>query len=479
MKFRSAFFLILISIASFLYSAEVIKRNISWTLEGKNDPIIQVTNDSEENRTLRLRIMIGDSSYRLPVNLDIPSGENRFIRVREQIDKISDRYPELKSQSSGLLQIEFDGADRDIKTRTVNLNPKGGISAERESERKQSPTIESIDPKSGNPSGGTVVTIQGKNFDESTIVKFGGVAALRTRQSPEVLIAVAPQHAVGTVDIEVANGKLSAKKEKVFRYDWDSPQIGVLQPDSGSSKGGTKVDIQGHNFQNGVVVKWDSVPLTARFQTPELISVVTPPGKSGPIAVEVINPDGKSVALQGAYTYKGLPSISSVSPQMGATAGGYTLTISGSNFEPGTSVLLGSRYVQTVFINPNAVAAVVPSGDSGFTDVTVSNSDGEMVTSQQAFLYNDPPKIQEVVAYPNPIVRLTSSAIAVKASDPELGPMQYEFRLIPGPAGGAVIPNGDQATYNSANVLGTAIIQVIVTDQYGAKAQSSVEITVE
>jgi hypothetical protein len=111
--------------------------------------------------------------------------------------------------------------------------------------------------------------------------------------------------------------------------------------------------------------------------------------------------------------------------------------------------------------------------------VTVSNSDGEMITSQQAFLYNDPPKIQEVVAYPNPIVRLTSSAIAVKASDPELGPLQYDYRLIPGPAGGALIPNGDTATYNSANVLGTAIIQVIVTDEYGAKAQSSVEITVE
>jgi hypothetical protein len=398
---------------------------------------------------------------------------------REIIDKISDRYPELKSQSSGLLQIEFEGTDQEIKTTTVNLNPKGGILSDRETEKKTRPVIESIDPKTGNPSGGTVVTIQGKNFDEATVVKFGGLPALRTRQSSEVLIAVAPQHAPGPVDVEVSNGKQSVKEEKAFRYDWESPAIAGLAPASGSSKGGMRIEIQGRNFQNGVVVRWDGVPITARFQTPEKISVVAPAGKTGPVTVEVVNPDGKSIALPGAFIYKGLPVINSVSPQMGATAGGYTLTIAGNNFESGTSVLFGSRYIQTTFINPNAVAVVVPSGESGTVDVTVSNPDGEMITASQAFLYNDPPKIQEVVAYPNPIVRQTSTSIGVKAIDPELGPLQYEYRLIPGPTGGTLIPNDESAIYNSANVTGTAVIQVIVTDQYGARAQSAVEVTVE
>lgn len=471
--------LLFLFFASVLFAAEVIKRNISWTLEGKNDPIIQVTNESEENRTLRLRILVGDSSYRFPTNLDVPSGENRFIRIREIIDKISDRYPELKSEPSGVLQIEFEGTDHEIKTQTVNLNPKGGITSDRDPEKKGPPVIESIDPKTGNPAGGTVVTIQGKNFDEATVVKFGGLPALRTRQSAEVLIAVAPQHSAGQVDIEVSNGKQSDKKENGFRYDWESPSILKLTPDSGSSKGGMKIDIEGRNFQNGVVVRWDGVPISTRFQTPEKISIVAPSGRTGPVTVEIVNPDGKNVAMPGAFTYKGLPVINSVAPEMGASAGGYTLTISGSNFESGTSVLFGTRYIQTIFINPNAVAVVVPSGESGPVDVSVSNPDGEMVTVQEAFLYNDPPKIQTVIAYPNPIVRLTSSAIGVKAIDPELGPLQYEFRLVPSATGGAVIPNGDQATYNSANVLGTAIIQVIVTDQYGARAQSAVEIQVE
>jgi IPT/TIG domain len=463
----------------FLFGAEVIKRSISWTLEGKNDPIIQVTNESEEVRTLRLRILIGDSSYRFPTNLDVPSGENRFIRIREVIEKIADRYPELRTQTSGLLQIEFEGADQEIKTRTVNLNPKGGVTAEKEIEHKPSPVIQSIEPKIGNPSGGTVVTIQGKNFDESSVVKFGGTPALRTRQSSELLIAVAPQHSAGQVDIEVSNGKQSARMEKAFRYDWESPQITALDPDQGSAKGGMKVEIQGRNFQNGAVVRWQGVPLATRYQNAEKLSVVAPPGESGSVTVEVVNPDGKSFALQGAFIYKGLPEIRSVSPPMGATAGGYTLTVSGSNFEPGSSVLLGSRYVQTVFINPNAVAAVVPSGDSGFVDITVSNPDGAMATVSQAFLYNDPPKIQSIEAYPNPIVRLTSSDVTVRAIDPELGPLQYEYRLVPNGTGGSVIPKNEEATYNSTNVLGTAIIQVIVTDEFGARAQGAVEIQVE
>ncbi len=479
MKTRPAlFFAILVNI-SLLFAAEVIKRNISWTLEGKNDPIIQVTNESDENRTLRLRILIGDSSYRFPTNLEVPSGENRFIRVREIIEKIADRYPELRGQTSGLLQIEFEGADHEIKTRTVNLNPKGGITAEKDSDRKVSPSIESIDPKMGNPAGGTVVTIHGKNFDESTVVKFGGMPALRTRQSSEVLIAVAPQHSPGSVDIEVSNGKQSDKSADAFRYDWENPQITGLDPNSGSSKGGMTVKIEGRNFQNGAVVRWDTVPLTARFQTPESLSITAPPGRSGPVAVEVVNPDGKSAALPGAFTYKGLPSVASVSPQMGGTAGGYTLTISGSNFENGSSVLLGSRYVQTIFINPNALAAVMPSGESGYIDITVSNLDGETATVSQAFLYNDPPRIQSIEAYPNPIIRLTTTSIAVRAMDPELGPLQYEYRLVPSNVGGTIIPKGETADYNSTDVTGTAVVQVIVTDEYGAKAQSSVQISIE
>ena len=115
-----------------------------------------------------------------------------------------------------------------------------------------------------------------------------------------------------------------------------------------------------------------------------------------------------------------------------------------------------------------------------YVDITVSNPDGEVtVLIQEAFLYNEPPKIRSVVATPNPIVRMTQSVIVVDAGDPEVGPLQYEFRVAQGPDGGYVIPQGNEAIYNSPNNLGVAIIQVTVYDEHNARDQGTVEIRVQ
>jgi IPT/TIG domain len=164
---------------------------------------------------------------------------------------------------------------------------------------------------------------------------------------------------------------------------------------------------------------------------------------------------------------------------MGSPRGGYSVTIAGNNFEAGASVLFGGRYGQTTFINSNALAAIVPQNDSGYVDIIVSNPDGESTTLSQGFLYNDPPLIRSVIATPNPIVRMTQSHIVVDAADPEIGDLQYEFRVAQGPQGGYVTSLGNEAIYNSPNNLGLAIIQVIVTDDYGARDQSTVEIRVQ
>src|SRR5215467_313725 len=52
---------------------DVIRHNISWSLEGKNDPIVQFTNQGEADRTIIIRLLIGTSSYRYPSDLDVPT----------------------------------------------------------------------------------------------------------------------------------------------------------------------------------------------------------------------------------------------------------------------------------------------------------------------------------------------------------------------------------------------------------------------
>jgi len=474
-------FLLFVSLClcGFLFSAGLIKRNFSWTSEGNNDSILQITNEGEKTRKIAARLIFGDNSYRYPGNLEIPSGESRFLRVREILKEIGSRYPDVIDEVSGLVQVEYDGEESDLQIRMIHLNPRSGLTSEKDSDQKGAPLIRSIDPKAGDPMGGTIVTIAGENFSESSSVRFGGVPALRSRQSEDALVAVAPAHSEGPVDVEVLNGKRRARLKSAFRYESQAPFLLELDPENGPSRGGTRINIRGRNFKNGATLRWNGAQLAAKFASGEVLLAVTPPGRSGSVSLEVVNPDGKSIVLPNAFRYKGSPQVTSLSPRMGSPEGGYTVTISGNDFEEGSSVLFGSQYAQTTFVNPNTLAAIAPGGENGSIDVTVTDKEGERDTLTGGFLYNDPPKILSMTAYPNPIVRNTNSIITVKAADPEAGLLNYEYRVAQGPSGAVVLGQNEQATFTSPNTTGTAVIQVTVYDEHRAKTQGTLEIKVE
>ncbi len=67
------------------------------------------------------------------------------------------------------------------------------------------PTINTITPASGLTRGGTAVAITGTNFTGDTAVLFGIVPAAVRVSSPTALVAVAPPHPAGLVDVVVAN----------------------------------------------------------------------------------------------------------------------------------------------------------------------------------------------------------------------------------------------------------------------------------
>ena len=144
----------LLLLATRVNALELIRRNLSWSLESENDPIVQFTNEGETGRQLTLRVLLGDSSYRYRADFAVPTGENRFLRIREVLLQLSQRYPEISKFQTGLLQIEYEGLDREIKTRLVNLNPHTGVVGETPGEpAPASPAIRSVQPDTVNPAG--------------------------------------------------------------------------------------------------------------------------------------------------------------------------------------------------------------------------------------------------------------------------------------------------------------------------------------
>lgn len=79
-------------------------------------------------------------------------------------------------------------------------------------------SITSVVPASGPTSGGTSVTVHGHNFTQSTGVRFGSVPATVQFGSSNAVIAIAPPHAAGVVDVTVVVGGATASLTNAFTY---------------------------------------------------------------------------------------------------------------------------------------------------------------------------------------------------------------------------------------------------------------------
>lgn len=88
------------------------------------------------------------------------------------------------------------------------------------------------------------------------------------------------------------------------------------------------------------------------------------------------------------------PTVTRVSPTSGPSAGGTSVTITGSGFLSGTTVKFGALAATKVTVSsPTSITATSPAG-SGAVDVTVSNANGASATSTaDKFSYIQPPQV--------------------------------------------------------------------------------------
>ena len=87
------------------------------------------------------------------------------------------------------------------------------------------------------------------------------------------------------------------------------------------------------------------------------------------------------------------PSLSGVTPSIGATSGGLGVTISGTDFAAGASVSIGgSPATNVAVVNATSITATTPAHAAGMADIVVTNPDGQSASLTGAFTYLvDPP----------------------------------------------------------------------------------------
>jgi hypothetical protein len=193
-----------------------------------------------------------------------------------------------------------------------------------------------------------------------------------------------------------------------YRNLLDAPTLTDILPTSGATRGGTHVVLSGTfscvtcdgGGEVGIAV--GGVPLTSVGCAADTLSGITGVHVAGVVDVVVTNPDGQTVTLPGAYTYVDAPTVTSIVPDHGPDAGGTAVTITGTGFQAGATVMATGLVTpdssqapltaladafDVVVVNSATITATMSASVPGLYDVVVTNPDGQRGTLERGYSY--------------------------------------------------------------------------------------------
>jgi hypothetical protein len=265
------------------------------------------------------------------------------------------------------------------------------------------PIILSLTPTSGSISGGYMMTITGQNFLGTVNVAFDQTLVTPLTVSATTITVVVPPHGAGTVDVRVTafGGTSPITPADQFTYTLNpqgGPTVTGLSPSSGSPDGGYLVAVSGTNLDLATAVYFGTTPAYIVNQGPTLLAVMVPPHAPGTLDVTVAWPLGTSPTNPAdQFTYTGNagsagPTVQGLSPVWGPTSGGFSVTVTGTNFTGLTAVYFGTTPAQIVAASDTSIIVIAPPHPAGAVDVTVVTLAGTSPTSSyDQFLYSGGP----------------------------------------------------------------------------------------
>lgn len=263
---------------------------------------------------------------------------------------------------------------------------------------QSAPTITSVSPAAGPDTGGTSVVITGTNFDNASLVRFGGVDATSfTVDSSTSITAVTPSiNFAQTVNVEVATPNGTANLASGFSYR-NAPFISFpsgISPDNGPTTGGTIITIDGNHFLDATVTI-GGVAATITSNTGNRMIVAAPANSAGSKTIVITTPGGTESRANG-FRYFVQPVVTSITPDAGSFNGGNTVTITGTGFDNVTQVRFNGTPA-TNFVNNGStqITVQVPSGSAGSARVELLAPDA-MADLFNAYTYLAPPQIATI-----------------------------------------------------------------------------------
>lgn len=352
---------------------------------------------------------------------------------------------------------------------TVNItvrNPDNATSAPSAFTIIGVPTTSQITPNevvAGAPD--TAVTITGTNFVSNSIVLFGATeltpSAVNSTQISVTIPAVNLASAA-TVNVAVRNPGNQNSNAQTFTITAPppAPTLTLLSPNVAPARRATDapvpLTVTGTGFVNGAVVLFGAETLSATWVSATELTTTIPAaqlGTPGNVGVTVRNPDNQnSNALQ--FTIQPVtPTLNSISPT--STVAGsatFTLTLNGSNFLPGATVLFGAQPLPPSLgsISNTEITVTVPSAlvaTAGSISVRVSNL-GDALSQPQTFTVVPVLTLSYQATIPG--IKGTAITPANPTRTGGVGPFQYTLA-----SGSAALPAGLNLDETTGVISGT------------------------
>ena len=251
------------------------------------------------------------------------------------------------------------------------------------------PEVTSVSPdKATVGSVGPSIVVAGNNFVPRSIVQLDGAPLATSFVSGTELRATIPTSklaAVGVLRISVGTSPPGGGASKEVTFDVQNPSATLtsLSPLSVvAGAGPTALTAAGTGFVPGAKIVYGSTDLTTTFTSSTSLSATIPASllvTSGTAPITVVNPlPGGGASTPISFTVANpTASIQAINPTaafVGSAA--LSLSVTGSGFVNGSSVLFNGTALVTAFVNASQLTAQVPAsslGAAGDFPVAVSN----------------------------------------------------------------------------------------------------------
>ena len=291
-----------------------------------------------------------------------------------------------------------------------------------------SPTITNVSAPGGTAptAGGVAILVTGTGFASRSVanftVYFGSSLCNVTAQTNTTMTCTLPPGG-GTVSVIASvNVTVVVLYSTAFAFSYDPPTLLSIWPLTGPTAGNTTLQVSGNNFglSPSVTVNNANCPLVGAHNN-TFLTCSTPAGAGSGNAV-IVSSGGGLYTTALSFGYYG-PSIASLSPSGGKSAGGYNVTVAGGNFSvfPAQTIVLVSGVKATVLSqNDTALVIVMPPFTNSLVVYITVQVSGQTSPSSPEFTYQG-----ASVSLVQPASATTAGAVLMRISGSNFGSSGY------------------------------------------------------